>query len=88
MAAQREGVHWQCACREGDINKEGQWTEYWIALLSGWIGNEAPWFYIQNLQVDIPRGVWKSVSAVNSCFTKERVKDFKVLLCFVLRKMD
>lgn len=82
MAAQRGGVHWQCACRGGEINKEGQWTGLWIALVPGWIGNEALWFYNQNLQVDIPRGVWKSVSALNSCFTKETVKDFELLLCF------
>lgn len=88
MAAQREGVHWQRACREGEINKEGQWTECWIALLSGWIGYKARWFYPQNLQVDMPRGVWKSASALNSCFTKERAKEFKILLFFVLRKMD
>lgn len=78
----------ECACREGEINNEGQWTEHWIAFLPGWIGNKALWFYTQILQVDIPRGVWKSVTALNSCSTKKTVKDFKLLLCFVLRKTD
>lgn len=90
---ERSGSSWQPRGKEftgseGEIDKEGQWAEYLIALLPGWTVSKAPWFYNQNLQADIPRGVWKSVSALNSCFTRETVKGIKLLLCFGLGKMD